>query len=248
MLYNFDELSFQILTVDRFYHKKGFFEINARPYAALSYRVSGGGDFKMGGKSFMIEPGDILFIPANMSYEVEYSVSESIVANLNGCNYFEPEAFKFKNATEGELIFLELLRDWKERGSVNRTKANIYNILERLDSEQKVMGEKTAFAAAIQYIEAHFCEETLDVGEVCETCFVSPSSLQRAFLQHFGISPKQYIIKLRMNRALKLLTESSYSVKEIAALCGFADEKYFSRAFKIKYGYPPSKLRNYIAL
>ena len=248
MLYNFDELSFQILTVDRFFHKKGFFEIKARPYAALSYRVSGGGDFRMGGKSFRIEPGDILFIPANMPYEVEYSVSESIVANLNDCNYSEPEAFRFKNPTEGGIVFLELLRDWKDRGSVNRAKSNIYAILEMLDSEQKMTGEKTAFAAALQYIEEHFCEETLGVGEVCEACFISPSGLQRAFLQHFGISPKQYIIKLRMNRALKLLTESSYSVREIAALCGFADEKYFSRAFKEKYGYPPSKLRNYIAL
>ena len=48
MIYNFDNLSFQILTVDRFFHQKGFFEVNTRPYAALSFRVSGTGDFEIG--------------------------------------------------------------------------------------------------------------------------------------------------------------------------------------------------------
>ena len=41
MIYNFDELAFQVLTVDRFYHHKGTYSVKARPYAALSFRVSG---------------------------------------------------------------------------------------------------------------------------------------------------------------------------------------------------------------
>ena len=35
-----------------------------------------------------------------------------------------------------------------------------------------------------------------------------------------------------------------FIVKEISFACGFADEKYFSRAFKKRYGYPPSQLKN----
>jgi hypothetical protein len=96
MIYNFDNLIFQILTVDRFYHNKGIFNVKARPYAALSLRVAGTGEFKIGGKSFVTAPGDILFIPADAPYEVEYSVSESIVANLECCNYTEPEVFSPK--------------------------------------------------------------------------------------------------------------------------------------------------------
>ncbi|MBQ8040550.1 MAG: helix-turn-helix transcriptional regulator [Lachnospiraceae bacterium] len=58
------------------------------------------------------------------------------------------------------------------------------------------------------------------------------------------MSPKQYLIQLRMNRALELLTKNEISVKEISFACGFTDEKYFSRAFKKRYGYPPSQLKN----
>ena len=248
MLYNFDELSFQILTIDRFYHKEGTFQVKERPYAALSFRETGTGSFKIGSKVLCTHPGDVLFIPADVPYEVEYSVSESIVANLQLCNYTEPELFRFKSPTEGALLFRQLLADWQADRSANQAKSTVYGMLEKLDRELKLAAEDTAFATCLQYVEAHFCEPTLDIGSVCDKGFISPSSLQRAFLQHFGMSPKQYIIKLRMNKALQLLIEGKRSIREVSALCGFSDEKYFSRAFREKYGYPPSKLRDHILI
>ena len=248
MLYNFEQLSFQILTIDRFLHREGVFHVKARPYAALSFRTKGTGSFRIGGRSLVTHPGDVLFIPAATPYEVEYSVSESIVANLQLCNYTEPEIFHFKSPAEGSLLFLQLLTDWQARHSTNQAKSTLYGILEKIDHDQKISTEDTAFAACLQYIETHFCETSLDIGSVCEKGFISPSSLQRAFLQRFGVSPKQYIIKLRMNKALQLLVENRHSVKEIALLCGFSDEKYFSRAFREKYGYPPSQLRDHIVI
>lgn len=247
MLYNFDELTFGILTVDRFQHKEGLFRVKERPYAALSFRTRGEGVFRIGGKSFHSRPGDILFIPADTPYEVEYSVSESIVANLQSCNYTEPEAFTLHSRAEGELLFGQLLEKWQQH-SANGVKAGIYAILERIDADQKSTAEESAFATCLRYVRAHFCDPALDIPTVCEQGFMSPSGLQRAFLQHFGISPKQYIIKLRMSKALQLLVEGKIAVKEIAALCGFSDEKYFSRAFREKYGYPPSQLRDHIAV
>lgn len=248
MLYNCEELSFQILTVDRFLHKEGHFTVKERPYAALSLRTKGTGEFKIGAKSFVTNPGDILFIPADTPYEVDYSVSESIVANLRLCNYGEPEFFRFQNPAEGMLLFSRLLSDWQAQHSANQAKSTLYAILERLDHEQKIPTEDSAFAICLQYIEAHFCEPTLAIDSVCENGFISPSGLQRAFLQRFGVSPKQYIIKLRMNKALQLLAENRLPIKEIALCCGFSDEKYFSRAFRERYGYPPSQLRNHIVV
>ena len=248
MIYNFDELSFQILTIDRFLHKEGTFHVQERPYAALSFRVSGTGSFKIGGKSFFTNPGDVLFIPADTPYEVEYSVSESIVANLHSCSYKEPEVFSFKNGNEGGLLFSQLLSDWQKKHSANQAKSAIYGMLEKLDREKKTSAEDTAFAACLQYIEERFCDPSLDIDSVCERGFVSPSALQRAFLRHFGVPPKQYVIKLRMNKALQLLIEDQLSVKDIALSCGFSDEKYFSRAFREKYGYPPSQLRRRIVI
>jgi AraC-like DNA-binding protein len=248
MLYNFEDLSFQILTVDRFMHKEGVFHVKERPYAALSFRVSGTGSFQIGGKSFFTSPGDVLFIPADVPYEVEYSVSESIVANLRLCNYTEPELFRFRAPGECARLFLQLLTDWQAEHSANQAKAAIYGMLEKIDRELKTSARDSAFATCLRYIEEHFCDPTLDIAAICERGFLSPSGLQRAFLQRFGVSPKQYIIKLRMNKALQLLAENRLPVKEIALSCGFSDEKYFSRAFRERYGHPPSRLRDHIVV
>ena len=76
MIYNFDELTFQVLSIARFKHKNGFASVNSRPYAALSFRESGVGRFEINGERIVTEPGDVLFIPADTEYKVEYSSSE----------------------------------------------------------------------------------------------------------------------------------------------------------------------------
>ena len=72
MLYNFDELSFQILTIDRFLHKEGIFQVKERPYAALSFRVSGTGNFKIGD-----------------------TLTEGELLHFKGLPSFSPEMFKY---------------------------------------------------------------------------------------------------------------------------------------------------------
>ncbi|MBQ8440743.1 MAG: AraC family transcriptional regulator [Clostridia bacterium] len=239
MIYNFEELTFGVLIVDRFHHREGLFLVESRPFAAFSYRVSGTGVFEVGNKRVISRPGDILFLPANMPYRVDYSVGESIVVHFTHCNYMELENIRCDNAAI-ELYFQRLLEIWNERRSVNGAKAVIYEILEALESHQKLAMENTVFSDCVRCMETGFQDPTLDVQAVCDRFFISASGLQRAFSACFGVSPKQYLTRLRMNRALELLAQGRLSVKEIAFACGFADEKYFSRAFKKKYGHPPS--------
>ena len=244
MIYNFDDLSFKILMVDRFIHKDGFFEVNARPFSAFSFRVSGSGAFEIGNKRFITQKGDVLFMPANTPYKVEYSGSEIIVVHFEQCNYFESENICLKNIAAVGLLFNNLLEAWNGQRSVNLAKSIIYDILEKIEKDKRSSLEDITFSRCVHYIDTHFCEPELDIHTVCNVGFISVSSLQRSFNAHFGMSPKKYLLKLRMNHALELLTENVLSVKEIAFACGFNDEKYFSRAFKDRYGYSPSKMRN----
>ena len=246
MIYNYENLSFQLLTIDRFFHREGFFDVKARPYAALSFRVSGTGRFEIGTKHFITKPGDVLFLPANLPYKVEYSVSESIVVHFDQCNYSEVENICLENSSKINICFEHLLEAWSKQRSINQAKSIIYDILDKMSSDQKMSISDTAVANCVRYIDAHFCDPNIDVETVCGVAFISVSSLQRAFAKYFGMSPKQYLIQLRMNKALELLTENELSVKKISFACGFTDEKYFSRAFKKKYGYPPSQFRKHI--
>ena len=242
MIYNFEKLSFQLLTVDRFFHREGFFDVKARPYAALSFRVSGTGKFEIGTKRFTTKPGDVLFLPANIPYKVEYSVSESIVVHFEQCNYSEVENICLENSLTINIGFENLLEVWNKKRSINQSKSIIYDILDKMSNDQKISIDNTAVANCVRYIDAHFRDPNLDIESVCNIGFISVSSLQRAFSEYLGVSPKQDLIRLRMNHALNLLTKNELSVKEIAFACGFTDEKYFSRAFKKKYGYSPSQI------
>ena len=246
MIYNFDNLTFRLLTVDHFFHRDGFFDVKARPYAALSFRVCGTGAFEIGTKRFITKQGDVLFLPANTPYKVEYSVSESIVVHFDQCNYSEAENICPGNSSKIDLRFEHLLEVWNKQRSINQAKSIIYDILDKMSNDQKMSISDTAVANCVRYIDAHFCDPKVDIEMVCDVAFISVSSLQRGFAKYFGMSPKQYLIQLRMNRALELLTENELSVKEISFVCGFTDEKYFSRAFKKKYGYPPSQFRKQI--
>lgn len=247
MIYHFDELSFQILNVDRFFHKEGIFDVKARPYAAFSFRLSGTGDFEMNGKRILAKPGDVLFLPANTPYRVEYSVGESMTVHFCSCNYQNAENFEAENPVLIQRLFGDLWKDWGEFHSVNRAKSEIYQILDAMANDRKASVQNTAFFDCVSYIEAHFCDSDLVISDVCRIGFMSPSGLQRMFLKNFGVSPKQYLDKLRTDRAIRLLAENRLSVKEIAFACGFSDEKYFSRAIKKKYGYPPARLRSHMS-
>lgn len=240
MLYNFDNLSFQILTIDRFLHREGVYDVKERPYAAISYRVSGVGEFEIMNRRFVTSPGDILFIPENASYKVKYTASESVVVHLTDCNYSIPEVAKVENQVSMELRFTKLLENWNERHSANLAKSQVYDILQKLEANGSLISASSAFLNCIRYVEENFCDPELDIQQISEHEYISPSSLQRAFQHYYAMSPKQYLIKLRLNRAVELLAEGELSVKEVAAACGFADEKYFSRVFSKRYGYPPS--------
>lgn len=66
-----------------------------------------------------------------------------------------------------------------------------------------------------------------------------PTYTARKFAEVFGTTPKQYLIRLRLDMAKGLL-ETGLPVKQVAAACGFDDELYFSRLFKKKEGRPPT--------
>ena len=241
MLYHVNDLSFGVVSVAQYEHRDGFFEVRPRPYAALALRQSGTGVFEILGKRLVSKAGDVLFLPADTPYRVDYSGSRIIVAHLSKCSYTEAENFSLGKATI-EARFEQLLELWQERRSVNRTKSILYDILAAIEDDQKAETEDTAFARCLAYINAHVYDPDLDVESVCARGFMSASSLQRAFGRHLGMSPKHYLIKRRMEQALTLLAEGDASVKAVAFAVGYRDEKYFSRAFKKHYGYAPSRL------
>ena len=87
MIYDFDNLTFNILTIKKVCHPDGFFHVNGRPFSAFVFRTNGNSEFDINSKSFSVKEGDVSFMPGNLSYNVNYSNCEFIVVHFTECNY-----------------------------------------------------------------------------------------------------------------------------------------------------------------
>ena len=246
MLTDFENLEFQIANIFKTHHDEGCFCVPPRDFAALSIRLKGSARFQIEGKTLQSEPGDIIFVPEDTPYEVEYSVSEMIVVHFKSFNYRHAERFTPKNSELAKNTFFRLLSDWNDRHSANAAKAQIYGLLDALATADIPNVKSSTLLRCIAYMEAHFHTTETDIDSICKALYISRSTLQREFAKHLAISPQQYLIQMRLKLAFKLLSDGRSTVKEIADQCGFADDKYFSRSFKKAYGMTPSDVKRHI--
>ncbi|MDN3583411.1 chromate resistance protein ChrB domain-containing protein [Mucilaginibacter flavus] len=82
---------------------------------------------------------------------------------------------------------------------------------------------------------------TLSLQQVSEELEINPTYLSREFSKYFdNLTFGDYIRKLRIEKAISLMTDSAYSLTEIAYLTGFSDQSHFNRIFKKQTGQNPS--------
>jgi len=95
---------------------------------------------------------------------------------------------------------------------------------------------------AIKYIEDHFIER-IQVNHIANVAGVSTSHLHLLFKKHIHSSPIQYLLKLRLNKAHELLTNTRLSVKQVCFEAGFTDLKNFCSYFKSQNNLTPTQYR-----
>lgn len=241
MIYNCDDLTFRFLEVSEFRHDDGVFEVEARAYGAISYKICGESKFLFSdGERMSADGGEIIYIPAGTSYRAEYSGSVSLVVHVLDASYSEKEVIRLKNPTRVQLAFQNLKRAWGDERSHNMAKARVYELLELIKNDVDSGIADTAFREYQRYFDENFARVDFSMDAAAKDLHISQSSMRRAFVMNLGVSPVRYLTGLRMKRAVELLVGSSLTIKEISLECGYDDEKYFSRVFKKRYGYPPS--------
>ncbi len=97
-------------------------------------------------------------------------------------------------------------------------------------------------AIAKDYIYSNY-NRTLDLDELSREVAVSKFHFLRLFKECYGISPYQYLAKVRLEKGARLLKVTSLSVNEIADDLGFEYPNSFIKAFQKSYGLPPLRFR-----
>ena len=148
------------------------------------------------------------------------------------------EAYRLSQAEEGayELHIHRLMCEiWQTLSE------NAHRVPERpLTAAERT--DQVRIKQMIGYIQAHF-REKLTLDDIAAQANISRSSCLNCFRRVLGMSPMEYVIGQRVERALHLLDSRDLSVAEISDLCGFGDPSYFGKAFRKRTGLTPSGYR-----
>ncbi|EMH4161696.1 helix-turn-helix transcriptional regulator [Pluralibacter gergoviae] len=86
-------------------------------------------------------------------------------------------------------------------------------------------------------------QETVNLDAVARACGLAPVVLKRGFREMFGITPWNFVIRCRLERAETLLLETEMSLDDIAVRCGFSHASHLSRFFQRQHGVSPGRFR-----
>ncbi|MGG4340274.1 AraC family transcriptional regulator [Paenibacillus lautus] len=119
----------------------------------------------------------------------------------------------------------------------------LYQLFELLAAATVRKGSKSNWLEqSVFYMDSHYMEG-ITVTDVVEYAGVHRTHLYCEFIRAYGISPSHYLMKLRMERAAVLLTETDVSVTEAAFSLGYSNLHTFSRAFAKYYHTSPTSYR-----
>ncbi len=229
----------------------------------LIYITSGSGYVRFENKfEIRLERGNILMILPNQKYQyyhdVEHVWKELFIRFEADSLYHQLIKTLFIN--EYQLIEIglneELVRLFQRsivvvQHGLKSSQVYLSGILLHIlglvisESRNKVLErrEKQMVEQARILMAENVCQE-LSLQEIASQLNMSYTSFRKKFKQYSGISPAKYLNELRMMKGRELLTESTFSVKEIAFMLQYSSANQFSTMFKKLTGQTPQQVRH----
>lgn len=142
------------------------------------------------------------------------------------------KAYGYELAVRNHIgsIFLWILRYWHKNGTALSSDSPIHTEL------------ALQLAPALSYVQEHY-DLPLKARNVAKLCGMSSSYFSRSFNRILDMSFTDYVTRIRLAEAEKLLVSSTLSVTEIAMQCGFGSTSYFIRLFQKQKKRTPLQFR-----
>lgn len=216
--------------------------VNNRYCACLMIKEKGKTIYHYKNNDYICSANNVIFIPLGANYE--YIVKENgdcyQINFLTSLPINDIVSFSISNPSILELFKKSSLINYSD--STNNTKqlSLIYEIFSEIINELE--SENDYLSNALKIIQKELSNPKLTNTYIANELNISEIYLRKLFKNKLNISPRQYIIKMRMEKAFNMLF-NKYSIKEISQKVGYDSVYSFSRAFKAYYKKSP---QNYI--
>jgi transcriptional regulator GlxA family with amidase domain len=131
-----------------------------------------------------------------------------------------------------------------ERKRASREKLKRKNARSRMVPKRAIHDARVRIVIDFMQDNLHRKISLTDFGEAAS---LSGTYLARIFKTETGLSPIEYLIRLRMEKARHLLKTTLLSIKEIMALTGYSNRGHFIQHFSRYYGPVPSEFRRSVS-
>ena len=112
-----------------------------------------------------------------------------------------------------------------------------------LEEPQIVNPDEEMMQQLMAFIEQRISDEELRIDDMAQAVNMGRTVFYEKIRSLVGMSPQDFLRRLRMQRACQLISRSTMNVSEVAFAVGFTDPKYFSRCFKKETGMSPREYR-----
>jgi len=238
---------------------------HAVPAAKVLLVVQGQLNYSIHGTSVRLDKGAMLYRPAMSS--ASWTAVGRIPLNVMYCEFVAsgikfPERAMWALPTDPDLERDTLLRIrqafldpdemaiYKGIAELNAVLTRFFLLANAVWPDHKtkrgrngVAGER-AIQVALALLSEHFSDATILTG-LHERVRMSEDYFRRLFRRITGLSPQQYLMRVRMTAAKAYLERSDLSVKEVARSTGYADPLYFSRLYRQYFRHAPTDDRRH---
>ena len=246
MFFEKDLLAFNILDVLELNQQDVNIFNSGRNFSALSFRFRSDAVLISKTEKYSMKDNYVSYFPARLDYTRVASVDEMIVVHFDTISYNTKniEYFIPNDPTTLSELFLEIFDVWnkKELGYKYKCSAILYEIFAECYIQNYVLkSQNSKIQNSVEYLLKNYKKNDLSIREIADRSFMSEVYFRKLFKEEYGVSPQKYIIDLRIQNAVGLISAGYYSLKEVAYMSGYHDYKYFSVEFKKIVGVSPSE-------
>jgi len=227
----------------------------------LLYVATGRAHFFFGGKEEVVNAGSmVLYCPVEEQRYIYYAADHPEVfwvhftgydvKNILNYYHLSPKQHVYHTGTQSDFrwIFQRMILELQLcKPLYEEMLASLLNDLLLLICRQLEMGCGTnpvqkEIEEAIAYFSENYSQD-INISDYARAHHISTNYFIRNLKQYIGMTPKQYIMSIRMANAQMLLESNDYTIQEVASFVGYDDAPYFGRLFKREVGMTPSEYR-----